>query len=182
LLALLAAQAHAQPVACGDKSLPPEQEWNPPTAAVTPPLARFYELDAKMSAAYKGANPADAEPLAKEYLQAAGAFHCNWNYGNAIHNANVVLGLLALRAGKHDEAVAYLKAAGASIGSPQLNSYGPSLLLADQLARAGDFGEVANYLRALRGFWKMELPAVDGWLADLEAKRVPDFKKYVRPP
>ena len=48
----------------------------------------------------------------------------NDNYGNVIHNANQILGRCALREGKLADAKEYLLKAGATPGSPQLNSIG----------------------------------------------------------
>lgn len=174
-------QVHAQFVPCGDKSLPPEQSWNPPNSVVTPQLRRFYDLSDKMSAAYASSNPASAEVVAREYLQAAKSFRCNWNFGNATHDANSTLGLLALRDGKVDLAVQFLAAAGTSTGSPQLNSFGPSMLLANELVKAGRSPEVISYLRAIKRFWKMDQGSVDHWMSDLEAGRTPDFRMNLRP-
>src|SRR5215207_7279981 len=104
----LCSQAHAQGVACGDKSLPPDQRWNPPNSAVSPQLKRFYDLGGRLSAAHKDGNSAQSVAAAKQYLEAAKSFRCNWNFGNAIHDANTVLGLAALHQGNTDEAVQFL--------------------------------------------------------------------------
>ena len=53
---------------------------------------------------------------AKEFLELAAVYRCNWNYGNAIHDANRYLGLASLRAGKVDEAAKFLVLAGKSTG------------------------------------------------------------------
>lgn len=134
-----------------------------------------------MSAAYKSSNPESAEAIAQDYLEAAKSFRCNWNFGNAIHDANSVLGLLALREGKVDQAVQSLAAAGASPGSPQLNSFGPSMLLANELVKAGKRAEVVSYLRATKRFWKMDRGSVEQWVGELEAGRTPDFRMNLLP-
>jgi hypothetical protein len=130
--------AEARP-GCDDRVLPPDQRWNGATSFATPELARFYAIGKEMTAAYVSSNTLQAEVLAKEYLQGAMHFPCNWNYGNAIHDANAILGLLALHSGRTAESGTYLIAAGRTPGSPQLNSFGPSLLLARELAQAGDY-------------------------------------------
>jgi hypothetical protein len=134
-----------------------------------------------MMAAFNGPFPFSSRDVAKMYLDDAKMFRCNWNYGNAIHDANTVLGLMSLRVGKVPEAIGYLHAAGKSPGSPQLNSFGPSMHLAKALATKGEFDAVAKYLDDIRYFWKMEDGAIDRWKADLAAKRVPDFGSNMRP-
>lgn len=181
VLLACAVPVFAQRLPCGDLSLPPEQRWNPPNSAVTIDLANFYRMSEQMMRAFNGASPQSAEPLAQEYIRTAKSFRCNWNYGNAIHDANSVLGLLALRAGHVTSAVEYLRAAGASSGSPQLNTFGPSMHLAKELAGAGQFAAVAEYLGQVRRFWEMENGSIDRWLSDLSSKRVPDFGSNLRP-
>jgi len=57
--------------------------------------------------------------LGAEYLELANTYRCNWNYGNAVHDANRYLGLISLKKGDTDAAVVYLREAGKSTGSPQ---------------------------------------------------------------
>lgn len=107
--------------------------------------------------------------------------------GHAVHDGNAVLGLLALQEGQRAAAVAHLLAAGQSRGSPQLDSFGPSLLLASRLAEAGEFEAVAAYVRAIRRFWEADDGSLLGmlgwrdpapmstWLTQLAARRAPDF-------
>ena len=195
-LIVFAVSVEARPKGCDDSRLPPDQRWNGATSIKTPELARFYAFADEMSAAYKRGAPS-TDGLARQYLEAAKRFPCNWNYGNAIHNANAVLGLLALHSGRKAEAVAYLSAAGASPGSPQLDSFGPSLLLARELAEAGEHKAVASYLVSIKSFWRTDDPSVIGmpfpifrdpdplstWIQELNENRVPDFGPFnTRPP
>ncbi len=182
LLAFLAANAQAQLVPCDAKLLSPGQGWNPSNAYVTPELSRFYGLGGKMVAAYSSVSPMTADPIARDYLQTSRQFRCNWNYGNATHDSNTILGLLALHVGKTNEAVEFLGAAGASNGSPQLDTFGPSMILAKELSEVGRQVEVIGYLRLVQRFWKMDGGLVDRWIGELEAKRVPDFGMNLRLP
>ncbi|MDQ2731693.1 MAG: hypothetical protein M3Y56_08550, partial [Armatimonadota bacterium] len=61
----------------------------------------------------------------------------SWQYGNNIHEANQILGLAALREGRVADAKRYLIAAGKTPGSPQLNSFGPHMVLAQELLSRG---------------------------------------------
>ena len=172
-----------------DGALAPDKRRNGGVSASSPSLDRYYDLSRRMRTAFKGPSPETAGPIAREYLAAAQEFPCNWDYGNAIHNANVVLGLLALRDGKRAEAVGYLRAAGASPGSPQLDTFGPSLLLARDLARLGETDAVADYLASIKRFWKaqdesivaMALPVfadpdpIGTWIAQAREGHEPGF-------
>ena len=179
-LVIGASVVHAQQVACGDRSLPEEQRWNPRT--VSPALSHFYSLQRSLSKTFAAGRYARAESVALEYLEAAKLFPCNWNYGNAIHDANLVLGMGALKRGRQDDAVRHLREAGRSPGSPQLDSFGPAVMLANSLAKDGGFAEVAAYFRDVKRFWKMDDGRLDKWIAELEAGRVPDFGIQLRRP
>ena len=163
--------------------------WKSPDAVRYPEaeIRVFYDLADQTSSAYARGDTATSRRLAQEYLSAAPRFLCNWNYGNAVHNANAVLGLIALQEGHREAAVRYLLAAGLSGGSPQLDTFGPSLLLAKRLAETGEFEAVAAYVRSVRRFWEAEDTTILGfigsrdaqpmstWLEKLASRKVPDF-------
>jgi hypothetical protein len=96
----------------------------------------------------------DVKSLAKEYLELALTYRCNWNYGNAAHDGNRYLGLVRLRNGNLEQAAAHLEVSGKTTGSPQLNSFGPDLDLADQLLKRGLIKPVEQYLVDINLFWK----------------------------
>ena len=67
----------------------------------TDPYSRWVRLgDAAMASLEKG-NIEEAEKYAKELLLRAEAHRDDWNYGNAIHKGNIVLGRIALRNSNH---------------------------------------------------------------------------------
>lgn len=149
-------------------------------------LRGFYDLGPGLSDAFKQGRLEEARRMAQSYLALAPGFRCDWNYGNAVHNANAALGLIALREGDRPAAVRHLIAAGKTRGSPQLDSFGPSLMLAQQLAEAGEYDAVAAYVRDIGRFWTArdisfwcllglcdELSTT--WLDQLARRRVPDF-------
>src|SRR5438046_1216100 len=61
-----------------------------------------------------------------------------WYYGNVVHEANQILGLAALQQGNVRLARHYLLAAGKTPGSPQLDSFGPNMVLAQKLLERGE--------------------------------------------
>jgi hypothetical protein len=102
----------------------------------------------------------------------------NWSYGNAIHDANLVLGHVALADGKIAEAKEFLLAAGKTPGSPQLGSFGPNMSLAEQLLKQGEKQTVLEYFELCRKFWKSGQPRLDTWKKAVETGEIPNFSKY----
>ena len=117
----------------------------------------------------------------------------SWNYGNIIHDANATLGRLALREGKVADAKRYLLKAGRTPGSPQLNSYGPSMALARELLEEGERNAVIEYLDLIGSFWgqgygyKTNEKASRGkrallqqWKTEIRAGKIPKHRKWLR--
>jgi hypothetical protein len=111
-------------------------------------------------------------------LELAAIYRCNWNYGNAIHDANRYLGLASLRDGNVDEAARLLVLSGKSTGSPQLDSFGPDLDLANQLLKHGKIDPVLEYLRDIKRFWKMDNGQLDQWLSAIDRGDKPELDRF----
>jgi hypothetical protein len=156
--------------------------WNPENRYVSEKLKRFYSLDDLIKSAYEANNLSSAANLANEYLDLANAYRCNWNYGNAVHDANRYLGLISLKNGDHSAAVAYLLKSGKSSGSPQLNSFGPDLDLANALLQAGHVEPVKLYLRDIKIFWRMENGQVSEWLDSIDKGERPSLNRFAAKP
>jgi len=122
-------------------------------AHTTASTKRFYEIDDELAKALSRNDKEAAIRLANEYLTLADSYKGNWNYGNAIHDANQALGIVALRENDLEKAGQYLAKAGKTPGSPQLNSFGPDLTLADGLLKKGQKDVVLAYLRSISRFW-----------------------------
>jgi tetratricopeptide (TPR) repeat protein len=95
------------------------------------------------------------------------------NYADSKHMGHTALGVVALRRGDAAMALAHLRESAAVVGSPRLASYGPSLLLANELALAGCLDEVSSYLGRCQLFW--DGPCLESWLEELAQGRVPAF-------
>jgi hypothetical protein len=99
------------------------------------------------------------------------------NAGNALFHGNIVLGRIALREGKMDDAKKYLLEAGKTKGSPVLNTFGPSMTLAKELLEKGETNAVLEYFQECGRFW----PSYGGenkiaeWTAEVKEGRTPDF-------
>src|SRR5262245_11523301 len=86
-------------------------------------LKSFYLLTRMAPAALAAGDSVKASDYAKKLLAMAVDLPQDWNYGNALHMGNLVLGEIALDSGDLVEAKRYLLQAGNIPGSPQLNSF-----------------------------------------------------------
>jgi len=136
---------------------------------------RFYALNDAAKESFVMGKTEDARKYAQELMALLPNFKGNWNYGNAVQDANLVLGRLALREGHIDEAKRYLIAAGNSPGSPQMDSFGPNMSLAKDLLEKGERESVLEYFELCRKFWKMDNGQLNGWSQEVKAGKVPDF-------
>lgn len=134
----------------------------------------FVDLPNVTAAAFHLGQFSEAESFAKEALRLAPKYRKNWNYGNAIHKAHTVLGLLAITRGDLTKALEELKLAGGTPGSPQLNSFGPTMHLAKELLKRGHREAVLSYLEQCRKFWEMGTTWLDLWEQMILAGRIPN--------
>jgi hypothetical protein len=91
-----------------------------------------------------------------------------FQYGNAIHHANIALGFAALARDDLAAASEHLVRAGRTPGSPQLNSFGPDRDLARALLERGARTAVLGYLAECRRFWAGEEALIDSWCSAIE--------------
>lgn len=136
---------------------------------------RFYALANLAKVAFETGDVDKATAYAQELLQVAPQFPKDWNYGNAIYYGHFVLGRVALREGKTEEAASQLLDAGATPGSPQLNSFGPNLTLAKDLLAKHQTKPVLEYLAECKIFWKMDRGRLDQWTVAIRAGNTPKF-------
>lgn len=136
---------------------------------------RFYELGDLARAAFAAGDLDKAQQYASELLLAAPKFKNDWNYGNALHQGNNVLGLIALQRGDVASAKEHLLAAGQTPGSPQLDSFGPNMMLAKELLEKGERDAVLAYLQSCGKFWKMGTDSLQAWTAVVNQGGTPDF-------
>jgi len=141
----------------------------------TPGEQRFYELGPAAKSALEAGEPEKAKQYASELLESAPKFKNDWNYGNALHEGNIVLGRIALQRGDIARAKEHLLAAGQTPGSPQLDSFGPNMTLAKELLEKGERDTVLNYLQSCAKFWKMSGDKLRTWSATIKGGGTPDF-------
>lgn len=116
-----------------------------------------------------------AAEFANEALSGAAKYQHDWNYGNAIHKGNLVLGRVALRNNDPDEAKRRLKLAGQTPGSPQLDSFGPNMILAKELLQVGETDAVLEYFKLCEKFWDLDNGSLQRWAAQVLQGEIPDF-------
>ncbi len=144
-------------------------------AAASTDEERFYPLTTAAMEAFALGKYAEARQYATELEAMTPKFAGNWNYGNAVQDFNLVLGRLAVKEGEIDKAKKHLLAAGRSPGSPQMDSFGPNMSLANDLLKKGEKQVVLEYFDLCRAFWKRGRGRLDLWAKEVEAGKTPDF-------
>ena len=135
----------------------------------------FYELADLAKRAFNAGDTNKAEAYSKKLLQMAPQYPKNWNYGNAIYYGNFVLGRIAVQREDLVLAGQYLLAAGATPGSPQLDSFGPNLALAKDLLDKGESQVVLQFFALCKKFWAMDGGKLDKWGAIIRSGGIPDL-------
>ena len=135
-------------------------------------LRRGYLLKDLGASAFHAGNIEKAAAYAEEMLEENVE---DWNYGNRIHYGNLTLGRIALLEGNIEEAKSRLVAAGETPGSPQLNSFGPDMTLAQELLEHGEAEVVLEYLSLCLKFWELDRGDLERWIAQIKDGTTPDF-------
>ncbi|TWT94053.1 hypothetical protein Pla108_37650 [Botrimarina colliarenosi] len=143
--------------------------------AATNPRERFYALGAAAMRAMDQGSIDEARQLAVELEKMTPLYQRDWNYGNAIQDANQVLGRIALADGNVEEAKGRLLASAESKGSPQMNSFGPNMKLAKELLEQGEKETVLEYFQRCRKFWAMGGEKLSEWTDQVERGETPEF-------
>ena len=152
----------------------PEMEASTPVDSRTDP---FRGLPEDVKSQFNAGNLEAARKRALEGLALAPEFRNDWSYGNVIHDCNMVLGRIAVREGKLQDAKQYLHKAGETPGSCTLESFGPNMSLAKDLLEKGEWDAVLEYFAACRKFGNFHLLAskLDRWTQATRAKQIPEF-------
>lgn len=139
---------------------------------------RFFNIGKEMYAAFDAGEFDKAVKLADEYLRLAASKKTNWNYGNAIHHAHLILGRISLKKGLMEQAKKHLILAGKTPGSPQLNSFGPNMALAKALLENGEKNAVLEYLNLCKIFWGKLFSTIKiwKWKQAIRKGQIPDFR------
>ena len=141
-------------------------------------LGKRYLLSELAKSAFEAGETEQARSWAIQLLSQGTIDKKDWNYGNAIHHGHIILGRIALLSGNLGEAREHLIAAGETPGSPQLNSFGPSMTLAKELLEKGERDAVIRYFQVCANFWKNH-SELDGWTAIVKDGGIPNFGAHL---
>lgn len=139
------------------------------------PKQRYYALGETAKAAAELRSYDEARRYATELLLLAPRYPRDWNYGNAIHDGHMVLGRVAVAHGDLATARRELLLAGSTPGSPQLDSFGPNMALANDLLRAGERDTVFRYFDECERFWEFGHGPIARWKTLARFHLPPDF-------
>jgi hypothetical protein len=142
------------------------------------PSRRCLTLPDACEAALAARETERARALAGELLSLAASVPVHWNTGNAIYTAHSTLGEIALREGVIERAKDHLRLAGQTPGSPQLDSFGPDLRLADALLQHGERSAVVDFLCAIGRFWQSGRSQIDLWCLEIERGDTPRLTRF----
>jgi len=130
--------------------------------------------------AFHSGNYRLAEQSARKLLWLANFYsEADWNYGNAVHHGNILLGLVYSRTDNIIAAKKYLIRAGETPGSPQLDSYGLNMVLASELIAKGEISAVLKYFKLCKKFWKLDRGRLNYWAKQARAGEMPSFGRQL---
>ena len=124
---------------------------------------------------------AKAGEYAEKLLGTARPERDDWNYGNAVFEAHTILGRVALSKDDLRGAERHLLESGRTPGSPQLNSFGPNMILADRLLERGADRTVLEFLDLCGKFWASGKDRLARWSQDIRGGKRPEFGPQSRP-
>lgn len=136
---------------------------------------KIYLMTMAAPTAFEAGETEKARDYAQGILDHAAKMKKDWNTGNEIHVGNLVLGRIALAAGDVEKAKQFLLEAGKTPGSPQLDSFGPNMLLAKELLAKGERDTVIAYLDLCANFWEDYRPTLDKWKTQVTKGETPAF-------
>lgn len=131
-------------------------------------------------AAYEAGASVRAGLWADEMLGDADGHQDDTSYSDEIHYGNIVLGLLALQKADVKTAGNDLVQAAAIAGNPHLDTFGPNMMLAQELLRKGDRKPVLEYFDSCARFWTSGDKRLKRWRAEVNAGAMPDFGANLR--
>lgn len=138
--------------------------------------ARSYALPGLATAAFDAEDLDKATAYARELLALAQGIQKDRNYGNEVFYGNMITGRIALRRDKNVIlAKSSLLISGQTIGSPELNSFGPNMSLANDLLTIGERETVLEFFALCRKFWKQRPEKLDEWTAMVKGGGIPNF-------
>lgn len=138
---------------------------------------QFLKLAQKITSAYDKHEYDEARKFIYHQLDLVKEFQDHWNHSNILHQSHTFLGLIALEEDKIEEAKAQLIKSAEIKGSPQINSFGPNMLLAKMLLELEQTQVVLQYLEKCEKFWlpRMRRKKLKLWRNEINMNKFPDF-------
>jgi hypothetical protein len=124
---------------------------------------RYSAIPQAAKAAYMLGLFSEAKEWAEEMSELIKVFPKNWNYGNVTYYQNWVFGMFAFDNGDLEKAKLFLNMAASTVGSPQLNSFGPNMKLARNLLMSGESETFLKFLDEIEIFWRHGKPWLEVW-------------------
>ncbi len=148
--------------------------------APEPNIKRFALLRDLTVASFYAGEKAKAADYARQFMALGVQMQRNPGFGpglysDATHIGNIVLGHLALQDGDVAQAKAHLLASARVPGSPVLKSFGPHMLLAEDLIERGEREAAVEYFDLCAKFWELQDGRLDRWKAVVLKGGSPDF-------
>lgn len=143
-------------------------------AAKTPEL-RFRALGPAARQCFQANRIEEARQHAEELVSLLPSFRQHPDYGQALHDAHTVLGRIAVREGRLDDAKRHLIESIRAPGAAMMD-YGPSMALAKGLLEKGERQVVLDYLARCRRFWNYA--RLDEWAKQIQQGEIPDFGSH----
>jgi hypothetical protein len=98
-----------------------------------------------------------------------------WDAAGALHQGNLALGRLALRAGDVEQAKTYLLSAARLPDGKRFGAFGPNMRLAKELLEIGERDVVQEYLRMCSDLWDTKDHCAEHWIQEVQQGKVPAF-------
>jgi len=138
---------------------------------------KFDLLDELAVMAFESGDLEKAESYATEALNRAPRYKKEWDwiYWEAVHNANTVLGRIALWSDDVATAKHHLIESG-RIEDPDYDD--PSMALAKELLEAGEREVVLEYFQLCGTFWEDDEGQLANWTSIVEEGEIPEFDTY----
>ncbi len=131
-------------------------------------------IDQLMMDAYYSQN----YPLANEYALMVNKYIPSWDpisHNDVIYHSYMMQGLVALRNKNISAADHFLLKSGQTSGSAPLDSFGPNMMLAEQLLRNGQKAVVLQFLKECSTFWNAGPNPLQHWITEVKQGKQPDF-------
>lgn len=145
-------------------------------AAADSPELKFIALGQAARQSFAAGKVEDARTYAQELAALLPNFRQHSEYGNAVHDANLTLGRIALREGRIEDAKRYLTES-IRVPSARLMDYGPSMSLARDLLERGERQAVLNFFAQCRKFWNYG--RLSEWSRQIQEGQTPDFGAHL---